>query len=353
MKIAGIQYLRAIAAIAVVFDHAAAMASFDKYFGEKAPFYDFWTGGGMGVNLFFVISGFIIVVSSFEPHTLAPRRRLGGFIVARAIRILPMMWLAIVSYAGLRMLGRGTFDVETYRNAMLLLPFGVYEPANMWTLRHEAIFYLVFGLAFLGWRRVWVLFALWLTLPFVLALVARPDPESVSWLEQSVANILSPVNILFGAGVLIGAFYRRFPDTIARLGRTPLVFGQHWWVLAILFALVMAFFRSNARDPVEVLATLPLFAAMVFLGCLPAPRVNRLVHYLGNASFSIYLFHPHFESALLGVMAKLTPGMPVMMVVVVVSVLATAIGCGIYSFVETPITRYLHGHTRQAGKLRA
>lgn len=64
-----------------------------------------------------------------------------------------MMWLAIGSYAALRFLGRGSFDLIPYINASLLLPFGNFEPNNIWTLRHEAMFYLVFGLSFLLSRR--------------------------------------------------------------------------------------------------------------------------------------------------------------------------------------------------------
>lgn len=340
MKISGIQYLRAIAAIAVVIDHAVAMANFDKYFGQEAPFYDFWVSGSIGVNLFFIISGFIIVVSSYHSKTLIPRRTLTEYFSARAIRILPMMWLAIITYAALRLLGRGVFDLQPYLNAMFLLPFGEYDPNNMWTLRHEAIFYLCFGFCFLLSRHLWFAFALWIALPFVLALLDGTW-HSGSIFAQTMSNVLSPVNILFGAGTMVGLFYQKYPERIEVISKTRAVILQHWWMLSILFMLVMLFSQGREVHSIGVLTSLPLLTAIVFFGSFDAKHINQQFYYLGNASFSIYLFHPHLESAALGTLSSLVPTMPIMLVVVIVSTFSIIVGCGIYSCVEKPLTKYI------------
>ena len=61
---------------------------------------------------------------------------------------------------------------------------------------------------------------------------------------------------------------------------------------------------------------------------------------LGNASYAIYLFHPHAVSGSLGLLARLTPGMPRAALVVIVTLLATAFGVAVHLLVEKPLVRY-------------
>lgn len=70
-EIEGIQYLRGIAACAVVIDHAAGMTALPKYFGD-AVWGGFLQRGYIGVDLFFMISGFIICIVSLERTMLSP-----------------------------------------------------------------------------------------------------------------------------------------------------------------------------------------------------------------------------------------------------------------------------------------
>ncbi len=109
-----IQYLRGLAALAVVLDHTAAMASFDKYFGQEV-LDGFLYKGAIGVDLFFVISGFIISIVSLKPD-LKPSTTLSDFFQKRFLRIVPLMWVAVIAYAMLRLVGRSAdqFDPWTY-----------------------------------------------------------------------------------------------------------------------------------------------------------------------------------------------------------------------------------------------
>ena len=261
-KLAGIQYLRAIAAIAVVIDHAIAMAEFDKYFGERAPFFDFFVKGGLGLYLFFVISGFIIVVSSLEKKTLRPQKGVLEFYKARVIRIVPMMWLAIVSYAFMRFLGRsGSYDVAPYLNAMFLLPFGDYDPNNIWTLRQEMIFYVVFAISFLaGWRWGKAAFFIWVLIS-VLVLVGVVLPR-----YEVVSNIFYFGNILFMAGVVVGLVYQRWGFDF-QLKEVDSDWGG-FSILFIIFLCVMgvATFLDFGLDRFGVWFSLPIFAILVFVG---------------------------------------------------------------------------------------
>ncbi|PKP98747.1 MAG: hypothetical protein CVT76_01765 [Alphaproteobacteria bacterium HGW-Alphaproteobacteria-15] len=352
VKIAGIQYLRAIAAIGVVIAHAAGMASFDKYFGVKPPLYDFLSTGTLGVPLFFGISGFIIIVSSTKAGSLEPKKGFREYLFARCVRILPMMWLAIGSYAALRFLGRGSFDLIPYINASLLLPFGNFEPNNIWTLRHEAMFYLVFGLSFLLSRRLWPMLVAWLTAPVLLALAGSPlSVESNSIVEQSLANFFSVANVFFGGGVLAGVAYRKYHHVFEKVSASSFGHAQRWWILAILFALSMLLFDSRSDATNNILHIAIFFTATIFVGALEGKSFNKYLYYIGNASYAIYLFHPHVQSATLGILAKLVPSLHIVAVIVIVSIVSTLAGCIIYSFVEKPLTTFLHRKISARGNI--
>lgn len=349
MKIPAIQYLRAIAAIAVVFDHAATLSALDKYYGQRTLLHEFLISGALGVNLFFVISGFIIVVSSFEKGTLQARKTIAGFLMARFIRILPMMWIAIVSYAALRVLGRSSeFSVTPYLNAFFLLPFGEYSPNNIWTLRHELIFYAVFGVSFLFSEKTKVnrsVFFLWIAASVFLSMIELPNEGASSLVFEIIHNVFFPGNLLFGIGAAVGAAYLRYPAIFESTSNASIKFLQQWWVLAALFAGTMwmgSVTTVNAKNLNSILESMPFYALMVIICAFSAERYSKIAYYLGSASFSIYLFHPHIESAMLGVMSKVAPALPITFVILAVSAVSVLSGCIIYSCLESPITKYLH-----------
>lgn len=326
-------------------DHAATLASLHKYYGKQTEIHGFLVSGALGVNLFFIISGFIIVISSLQVDSLLPRKSFSDFLIARFIRIIPLMWIAIFSYAALRLLGRDKdFIASPYLHAAFLLPFGEYAPNNIWTLRHELMFYLVFGISFLLVRRPFkLLFPLWIAISIALSVQLALSP---GWnVPESLRNIFFAGNLLFVVGVLIGVLYLRHQEFFNNPDIAIVGFLQKWWVLVVLFAFSMVIGSVtvvNAKDIFSILLTLPLFAAMVLIAAFASNHVNHTLHYLGNASFSIYLFHPHVESALLGIFSKIFPSLPVPIVIATVGGVSVLAGCAIYSFVESPMIKLLH-----------
>jgi len=339
-----IQYLRAIAAIAVVIEHAAGMAAMEKYFGHKVIFYDFLTKGSLGVNLFFVISGFIIVVSSLEMTSMKAKKTFKDFCLARFTRIIPMMWLAIVSYAFLRFLGRGGgYDLMPYINAFFLIPFGDYDPNNIWTLRHEFIFYIIFALSFLlGYKKFLPLIIFWVLFPIFSNLVIN---DSLSRLEEVINNIFHIANPLFGIGVLIGLVYVRFPIYFHMFGTQISEKLRSWQFLIVYFlstVIIGAWGDYGFHNPQSVLFSVVMYLPLVLIATLNIDKPNRIMMYFGNASFAIYLFHPHIESALLGIIATLKPSLQIELVVTVVTVVTVVATCCIYTLVEIPLSRFIH-----------
>ena len=88
-RIVSVQYLRAAAALMVVFFHAEGMAA--EYFNVGWPSF-----GAAGVDIFFVISGFIMWITT-APERATP----SSFVVNRVVRIVPLYWLAtLLLYGG-------------------------------------------------------------------------------------------------------------------------------------------------------------------------------------------------------------------------------------------------------------
>lgn len=91
----------------------------------------------------------------------------------------------------------------------------------------------------------------------------------------------------------------------------------------------------------EGLVSTAIYLPLLVLSLATRGRPSSVMLYLGAASYSIYLFHPHFESALLGVAARLFPHMPLGLVFALISVSCVVLTCLVYSFMEVPLTRGL------------
>ena len=333
-EIVGIQYLRGVAACAVVFDHAASMATFDKYYGVEL-----WGGwlqkGAIGVDLFFMISGFIIAIVSLGPQTLDRRIGLAEFAARRFSRIVPLMWVAILSYAALRFLGRGVFDPIPYLKALILWPVGSVDPKIIWTLRHEAIFYTVFALTFLGSKWLRPLMILWVISPLFLFVEGGFDQSASQW-GQVQQIIMSPANLEFGVGLAIGMVWLKWTRS----------FGFEFpflWPVSVVYMLVSMGLANLIniqvnRIPDTIICSL-IFIPVLMLCIHAKAKGSSLGLLLGNASFSIYLFHSHFVSALLGLSSKVAATLPVWITVPILALCSIGLSILVYLIVEKPITR--------------
>lgn len=267
----GIQYLRGAAAIAVVLFHAA----------EKTGFH--FAIGAAGVDVFFVISGFImwVVTAHREPTPLQ-------FMRARIRRIVPLYWLATaVMVAG----GLGglfpnlVLTLEHVLASLLFIPVrspssGEIWPVLVqgWTLNYEMFFYLVFA-ASLYLTRSW-------RLPVITGFLVLLVTIGLLF-DTSNAVILTftrPIILEFLVGMVIGDFWLkgRMPSAAVGFGLVALTLCG--------FAYVQA-----ARLSFDALVCGPLAAGLV-VGTLAIERGRRLAevpsfNLLGDASYSIYLWH--------------------------------------------------------------
>ena len=299
--IASVQYLRAVAALMVVFGHAqhdAAVwagrigSTFSKV--HLLP----W---GAGVDLFFVISGLIMVYASRELFGRPGAPAL--FIKRRLIRIVPLYWIFASAYVVTMAvqnasIGKPWPTAFAMLAAYAFLPFdtygnGVLQPFFTlgWTLNYEMLFYICFAGLILLPPTLAVLTLVW---GFILLAVlgAAFDPTTAALAFWSQAIILEfALGALIGLALLLGfrlAFVSRALLTSAGV------------LLLMVDGLGSSMQAENWITPNDVMRVLAwgLPASMIVAGVVLGDRrqpegiAGRTALLLGDASYALYLSHP-------------------------------------------------------------
>jgi exopolysaccharide production protein ExoZ len=282
-----IQYLRGVAAMMVVWYHSVGQIAETKNF---IGIYEF---GHYGVDLFFVISGFIMLVTTWD-KPITPI----AFIGHRIRRVVPLYWAATLAMVAAAIVAPGLFktlhfDAASLAKSLFFIPYdslsfpGTIFPLLTpgWTLDYEMFFYALFA-ASLWAPREW---RVSLMVGALVALVAGGyllHPASIP-----MQTYTSPRLLEFGAGMILGRL----------------------WVM-----------RKHARQD----------------------GGNAVLMGLGDASYSIYLTHIFTLGALRMVWIRLVPQatMPSSIALMLASLTACAVaGWLCYRLVERPLTRWFSG----------
>jgi exopolysaccharide production protein ExoZ len=283
MKLWSIQVLRFVAALLVLHVHAIEWLMDFRgdpgIFGRPATLF-----GRCGVDLFFVISGLIIART-------ATGLTASDFIAKRARRILPMYILASLPWV-LAGLAIGSFSWRQMISTGLLWPAtDVITPPSLpvgWTLCFEMLFYLCFAMVI--WRK-WLMWPILGTFLFAL-LFGR----------GAVASFVgNPIILEFLFGVALAyAPPARWAIAGIPIGIAILVLGAAWnWPP---FGGVKDFLAG--ADGWLRVATLGVPAALIVWGALQIDTKKSILTKLGDASYSIYLFHTPLLTAIVWIMAK-------------------------------------------------
>jgi exopolysaccharide production protein ExoZ len=205
-----LDYGRFIAASIVVLDHALWWVSHFAATPDIRLFGGFDLSGNIGVEYFFVLSAFVMLLAHAGDFG-----RVGSvwpFWWRRICRIYPVLWLVLLlSFAVLTPPRGGMALLGTFT---LFSPLVTHYINPAWTLRYEAAFYILFGLALLPWIGRWLL-GLWVA---VLAWSLLPVPvENLTphalrhllraCLFHHAGVLVSPISVLFVAGLLAAWLY--------------------------------------------------------------------------------------------------------------------------------------------------
>ncbi len=333
-RVRSVQALRAIAALFVVCVHATGYWH-DKFDPRAVP----WTNGNAGVDLFFVISGFIMVVSSHRLREKADAWR--RFILLRVIRIVPLYWaLTLAKLAAIvvapALIMHTTATPWNVVASFLFIPSrdgsGDIRPVLPvgWTLSFEMMFYAVFAMA-LYMRTD----ALRLVGPVMLVLAALSlAPLST---HAAITSLANPIVLEFAAGVAIAETFQR---GWLRRQRTvaPLVLAAGGLLGLALVPADEGFHRVIVWGGAGAATLIGAVKAEHWLDAyIPEVLVG-----VGEASYSLYLIHGFVIPVLGSLIARagwqgLGPA-GLTLVCVAVSLIA---GLLMYAWVEAPVTRML------------
>ncbi len=341
-----IQVLRGLAALMVVAHHGTIMLwERDRLFVQT------WIAGGSGVDIFFVISGFVMVISTASrPPTLHAAKT---FLVRRVERIAPMYWIVTTAKVALLLaapalalngLGGWHHVVGSYLFLPSLSAEHRFEPVVVvgWTLNFEMAFYVLFaGALALRWRP---LIALALPLALVPLLYFVPVRWLMMLLPMPLWFYISTVLWEFLFGMVLGAavgWVRGLPwgwGLVLVCGGLLLLLGH----AAPLFTYWRGFYWG--------LPALAMVAGAVSMEQRWGARSPRWALEMGDASYSIYLVHTLTLPAIGMLLVRWRHGWPGEIgIALAFTVLLSALaGEVVYLTVERPIMKWFNGRRRTA-----
>jgi peptidoglycan/LPS O-acetylase OafA/YrhL len=328
-RLKGLDALRGLAALGVLFYHYTS--NYQRLFGHRGPLHFSLHWGALGVQLFFIISGFVIFL------TLEKTRRPLDFIRSRFARLFPIYWTAILlTFAVLTLFplpGRHVSLARAATNFTMcqeLLGVGHIDPVY-WTLQLELCFYVIMLALFSAGRLPKVEWYL-LALVALSEIKARWLPDSAPLLAHhpalaSAVGKLSVVLVLDHIHVfLIGIMLYR----ITKQPRT-----WHFVVIAICLA------HSLMHEPTLDFVVTVVFTFLVFAAArgLLRPLENPVLVFLGLVSYSLYLTHQNIGYVV--IRAAEARGASPNFAILLATIAALAIATTLTFCIERPALKFL------------
>jgi exopolysaccharide production protein ExoZ len=280
-----VHLLRVLAALAVVYYHITSNA------GLNLPL----ACGTFGVDIFFVVSGFIIAyIGTNSPDS---------FLTRRFIRIVPFYWSASLFVFGIawlfpRLLRQTTANVPHFLYSLFFIPHDA-PPAGLfptlilgWTLNYEMYFYVLFAVALLFSRR----FAPLLCTAFLTLILVAINFSGTG--SEAIRFYASPIVFEFVFGIAIYYAVMIFDRRADQLR------GLRWlkWLLVASTAAASVFIVIQGLNagfglPRHIVCGVP--ALIIVLGAISIEKLyriqakNKLTFVLGESSYILYLIHPY------------------------------------------------------------
>jgi exopolysaccharide production protein ExoZ len=334
-----LQLLRAIAAALVVVAHVSALNP--SLLGRPLAF------GIHGVDLFFVISGFVMVhTTAIRPVTPVQ------FMLNRIIRVVPLYWALTVAIFAVAAIAPGLVnatraDPVELLKSLLFVPFrksnGQVQPVLFpgWTLNYEMFFYAVFASALL------IRSLRWRVIAVAVAFACLVAAGAILPARGTIPKFYTaPLLLEFAFGMLVAMLASRAPDR-------PLPASiSLCFVVAGFAAIILVPFLSS--PPPLRLLTIGLPAAAVVYGMVALDSAGHSVRsppamLLGAASYSIYLVHAFVLAVVERIAIRMGLGHGPMLPVTMAVALALALAAGVmlHLLFERPLDQALRRAVRR------
>ncbi len=329
-----IQYLRGVAAILVVISHIAwkniQMGGTTMHWWHEA--------GTFGVDIFFIISGYIMVFITKDMHQKP--NSVKTFLKNRFVRIVPLYWFyTLVALAIFIMMpervnsaGGGTDILKSF----FLLPLKSSENYLVgvgWTLHYEFLFYILFSFALLFNRRVGII----AVETIIISLLFGSIFISMDGLNYIFYTFLNDIFIEFALGIVLYFILLKFKEINKNIS-----------ILSIIIGIYLFYYlhTGNSITGIHHIDT----GTSAFLICFGVvslenfwrKREFKLLTTIGNASYSIYLLHPFILVAVLIFSDKFLNinSNNEMLLIIIMFIVSIISGYLSYLFIESNLIRW-------------
>ena len=310
-KIDSIQVLRFFAAFSVMMVHL--------------PVFEF---GIWGVDIFFVISGFIMMYVTENNEKF--------FLLKRIFRIVPLYWLLTLGVFVLaifvpEVLNNTTANVDHLIKSLFFIPFDKNGTGHFpilflgWTLNFEVIFYFLFALSLVFFKENRMIAC---SIFIIIFLVLNKIFSEKNFIFETYAN---DIFIEFIFGMILFTIWKKYKNKIS----TNL--SNHFICLAIL--LVSIFILNYYNFSRSVSYGLPsLILTVYFLFFLNHLKFPKILVSLGDASYCIYLLHPYVIQFFYKILEINEYDIIIELVfTLIISIIVFIVSLLIYKFIEFPI----------------
>jgi exopolysaccharide production protein ExoZ len=342
-ELLSIQYLRGLAALTVLISHTLQWPL-------QQMSQTLLRSGRLGVEVFFVISGFII--TNMAGDGAFDRT---NFLKRRAWRIMPLYWGATLAVTALALLLPSLFRTTSptalgVAESLFFIPSEAPKAPLLgvgWTLDYEVFFYLLFACLsdFASETRTFTVCILMAGLMLIGQFV--PNETALEYFYTS------PSLLGFALGTVLAQAHRH--GLLSRLARLPAtVLVGTALALTTLFFVIPAT-EDAGRAPFYFHMAMSAAAIAIVGGALTLESARKLktvaaLHYLGDASYSIYLFHLFAVGAGWAVAHKLWPDSTGEYLAAAALTGSAALVTGLlaHQFIERPLLKFQKSRARKA-----
>jgi len=328
--------LRVIAALGVVYFHITSEAGFGLD----------WDVGSRGVDVFFVISGFIIAyIATSKPDQ---------FLVRRVIRVVPFYWAATVFVFAIVAVVPHLFrttqaDLTHLIYSLFFIPReapdgGMWPTLVLgWSLNYEMFFYVLFALSLrISQKHSPLICCGWIIALFIMLNTFAGGSPTMSFYGR-------PIVLEFCYGV--GVFYL-FTWLDGRKATLAKYAAGKWVLVLVLVGSLVAInvLEQHYREEISraVIAGIPAF--FIVLSALLLERIygvatkNKTIYLLGEASYIVYLVHPYIIYTVIRLAIKDSDSLPapvLALLIIGLVALSSVIAVAIHVWFEKPVMKYL------------